>query len=228
MVRQAEPGGPPPPRPVEHTLLKKLSAVFSIILLYSAATPFSPVVWVTTAVEGSFLLDRLCAGAILFGALYFQWRISAVTSPIVIFIPTGQGTIIRDGNITRHNNGIAWLYDPIDYWKYLGLEVLVLLYAELGENEIHRRIAVCCILAPLWAIGWFATPSSTKIHAWEQLKQIWFWIALDEIVRGGARGLGFGGARNRRRYYYWKKKRVNNELLANKNTIVDQQNCLCG
>jgi len=187
MVRQAPPDAPAP-RPVEYTLTRKLSAVAAIILLYTAATPFSPIVWITTEVEGSFFLDRLIAGTILFGALYFQWRIAATTSNVVISLPTGGGTTIRDGNIARHNDGIAFLYEPTEYWKYLGAEALLLLYAQFGDNEIYRRLIVSGVLAPLWAVGWFVTPERIKREGWEHLKRIWFWIALDEIMRVGTRG----------------------------------------
>jgi hypothetical protein len=181
---------------VQSTTLRKASAVAMIILLYSAASPFNPISWLTYDLEGSFFLDRLVAGAVLFAALYFQWRIAAQTSPVAICLPTGSRQTIRNGAIVTTGSGeLVFLYNPVEYWKYVGIEAALLGVAEFGGSEILRRCLVSGVLAGLWAVGWFVTPERIKKEGWEHLKRIWFWIALDEVMRVGSRR---GGSHRRR------------------------------
>jgi hypothetical protein len=179
------------PKFTQSTALRKASAIGMIILLYTAATPFSPIVWLTTELEGSFFLDRLLAGVLLFSALYFQWRISKQEFPVAICLPTSTGRqTISNGNITQTSSEFVWLYRPTEYWKYVGTEAAMLGVAEFGNVEIVRRGVVSGVIAVLWAVGWFVTPESVKREGWEYVKRIWFWIALDEIMRIGSRGAG--------------------------------------
>jgi hypothetical protein len=159
-----------------------------IIFLYTTATPFSPIAWLTSEIEGSFFLDRLVAGALLFAALYFQWRISSQTYPVAIYLPTGDRQTISNGNISNTSGDLVWLYRPSEYWKYVGAEAAMLAVAEFSNVENLRRGLVSVVILALWAVGWFVTPERVKSEGWEYLKRIWFWIALDEIMRVGSRG----------------------------------------
>jgi hypothetical protein len=192
MVKKAQPQDARPSGPtlIQSTFLRKAAAVGIIILLYTAATPFSPIAWLTFENEGSFFLDRLLAGAFLFAAMYFQWRIAGQTYPVAICLPTGGRSIISNGNISRTSGDIVWLYQPSEYWKYLGTEAAMLALAEFSNAESLRRVLVSVVILALWAVGWFVTPERIKREGWEYLKKIWFWIALDEIMRVGTRGLG--------------------------------------
>ena len=67
--------------------------------------------------------------------------------------------------------------------------------AEFGGVEFVRRGLVGSVILLLWAVGWFVTPDRIKREAWEHIKRIWFWIALDEIIRIGSGG--YGGRRRR-------------------------------
>ncbi|KAI9641248.1 hypothetical protein NHQ30_010048 [Ciborinia camelliae] len=203
MVKQAEPqSNPMPSMPtgassqfLKSTGFRKFSAVAMIILLYTTATPFSPIAWVTSGLEGSLFLDRLLAGALLFAAMYFQWRIAVQTYPAAIILPTGSRTMISNGNLVQTNGDVIWIYQPSKYWKYAVIEGLGLMVAEWAGVEHIRRGVVSMVIAALWIVGWSVTPESTKREGWEYLKKIWFWIALDEIMRVGRGG---GGVRRRR------------------------------
>lgn len=72
----------------------------------------------------------------------------------------------------------------------MGIEAAMLGLAEFGKVELVRRGMVSGVIAALWAVGWFVTPDSVKREGWEYVKRIWFWIALDEIMRIGSRGAG--------------------------------------
>jgi hypothetical protein len=43
-----------------------------MMLLYTAATPFSPISWLTSGLDGALLCDCLSAVALPFAAIYFQ------------------------------------------------------------------------------------------------------------------------------------------------------------
>jgi len=190
MVKRAEPQDAKPSGYIQSTALRKLSAVGMIILLYTAATPFSPVAWLTSGFEGSYFLDRLVAGAILIAALYFQWQVAGQISPVAIYIPTGSRTTISNGNISVTGGDLVWMYKPSEYWIYAAAEAAMLAVAEFGGMENLRRALVSMVILGLWAIGWFVTPERIKREGWEYLKRIWFWIALDEVMRVGSRGAG--------------------------------------
>ncbi|PQE26496.1 M6 family metalloprotease protein [Rutstroemia sp. NJR-2017a BBW] len=204
MVKQAEPQSAPMPSmptmaPSNNFLKSKgfrqFSAFLLIILLYTAATPFSPIAWLTSELEGSFLLDRLLAGALLFSALYFQWQIACQSYPIAICLPTGSRTRIQNGNIVQSTGDVVWIYDPSKYGQYALIEVGALLVAEWAGSENLRRGIVSLVIAALWGVGWSVTPESVKREGWALMKKFWFWIALDELFRVGR---GAGGARRRR------------------------------
>ncbi|KAF7876721.1 hypothetical protein EAF04_001805 [Stromatinia cepivora] len=204
MVKQAEPQSSPiPSMPttgsnqfLKSTWFRKFSAVGMIILLYTTATPFSPIAWLISEIEGSLFLDRLLAGTLLFTAMYFQWRIAVQTYPVAIISPTGNRTMISNGNLVKTNGDVIWIYEPSKYWKYAVIEGVGLMVAEWAGVEHIRRGVIIVVLAALWIVGWSVTPESTKREGWEYVKRFWFWIALDEIMRVG-RG-GGGGMRRRR------------------------------
>lgn len=82
----------------------------------------------------------------------------------------------------------SWVYDPAQYWMYLAGEAGVLGGIWYAEMEVVRRVYVCGVFGALWGVGWFCTPASTRRWAWEQVKQIWMWIAVNEVISGVRRG----------------------------------------
>lgn len=165
-----------------------------IILLYTAATPFSPIVWMTYEMEGSFFFDRFLSGVLLFSAMYFQWRIAKQEFPVVITLATGPSKpTVSNGHLTQVRGELAWLYRPDCYWQYLAIEAGMLGVAEYLQVEILRRFLVIGVVGVLWALGWFVTPQRVKNEAWGYIKTIWMWVAFDEILR-----IGRGGTRRRR------------------------------
>lgn len=152
--------------------IRRISSVFLMGLLLTILTPFSPFSWVITA-EGPDLLDRFLAPVLVIGALYAQWRIAGVISPVAIRIAD-----------------IAFLYKHVMYWQLAFLEVVICVAVNYAQNEVWRRFASVGVVAGLWGIGWFATPLRVKMEAWEHIKWIWTWMAFDEarrVVRGGRR-----------------------------------------
>ncbi|KAI0602466.1 hypothetical protein F4775DRAFT_244384 [Biscogniauxia sp. FL1348] len=197
------PCGPPPSGPSEplrggpnqfNMGARRFSSIPLIILLYSAAVPFTPMAWIFPA-DGSFLIDRLCAGLILLCACYFQWRISGLNHAIAISLPSPGHQTIRNGRMERGGGDIAFVWQTSNYWPYAACEAILLGLAEFGPSEMMRRAIVTVVLAALWLLGWHATPRSYKIWAWEHIKAFWFWIVLSELLN-----VGRGNVRRARRF----------------------------
>jgi hypothetical protein len=205
MVRYAagpsQPTSPPKgPIPASAIPLRRLSAVILIILLYTSAQPFTPFYWLLS-IDGSLLFDRFFSGALLLAGLYFQWKIASRTQPVACIIPVssfGMGDdTIRSGNVgKRDDNDFVWIYRPSEYWFYAGVEAALLCVAEWAGFEMLRRGLIVGVLAALWGVGWFVTPESVKTKAWETMKRVWFWLAVNEVMRFG----NGGGSRGRRRW----------------------------
>lgn len=176
---------------------RQILSIPMIALLFTAAMPFSPMTWVLGSWEGAYLIDRLITGPLLLCACYFQWKLSSVTFPVIITIqnPAAQqsNAYVRNGRVGQSNSaGIEFLYNPSNYYLYMSMEVGLLLFAEYAGFEYLRRAIVICVVGALWAVGWTITPRQTKAWAWEHIKSIWFFLALDL-----ARDIGFGGGRRR-------------------------------
>lgn len=189
-------GPPPAPSSAPYTayygppgelnvLTRQLVCLPVTALLYTAAIPFTPVVWVMD-IEGATLFDRLFAGIIVLSACYFQWRIAGLKAPLAVFLPGASSTTIRNGRIGR-NSSMGFVWHPSNYWPYVICEAMLLGVAEFGPSELLRRGIVCAVIAGLWLVGWHATPESTRKWAYDQIKAWVFWILLDEFLRIGAR-----------------------------------------
>ncbi|CAI6287537.1 unnamed protein product [Periconia digitata] len=192
---------PRPPPTASQLTRRQFLCMPIIILLYTAAVPFTPVAWLVNGVEGAYLVDRFVAGIVLLCGCYFQWKISGIAYPTFITIsnPLAQDSsnYIRNGRVgatpTAATTMYEFIYHPGDYLLYTGGEVLVLLFAEFAGFELLRRVIVCGVLGGLWVVGWSITPRSTKEWAWSHIKALWFWIVLDVL-----RDSMFGGGRRRR------------------------------
>jgi hypothetical protein len=199
MVRYASSTAPNGPIPASAIPLRRASAVALIVLLYTSAQPFTPFYWLLS-LEGSLLFDRFFSGALLLAGLYFQWQIASRTHPVACIIPRSKlgmsDTSIRGGNVgAKSSDDFVYVYQPSEYWVYAGAEAALLCVAEWGGYEMVRRGILIGVLTALWSVGWFVTPEWIKRQAWSTLKQIWFWLAVDELLRYGHRG---GGRRGRR------------------------------
>jgi hypothetical protein len=55
-------------------LPRRIFSLALIVLLYTAATPFAPISWLTgpVSLSGTYFLDRVLAGIVLFCAFYFR------------------------------------------------------------------------------------------------------------------------------------------------------------
>lgn len=191
------------PKVSSNVLPRQLLSIPLIILLWTAALPFTPIAWLVGRIDGAFLIDRFIAGTILLCALYFQFSFSSLTHPVAVALPNplvqGSDSYISNGKIhTRaapntRNGEIVFYYHPQSYFLYVGIEAGLLMVAEFSGFELLRRAIVLGIVGALWAIGWVITPRSTKAWAWSHVKALWFFIVLDLI-----RDVGFGGGRRRR------------------------------
>ncbi|KAK4168173.1 hypothetical protein QBC43DRAFT_359940 [Cladorrhinum sp. PSN259] len=195
-------------------LLRQVSSIFLVILLYTAASPFNPISWLTGPIflSGTYFLDRLFAGILLFSSFYFQWRIASVRSDAAITLPVLAGfsneQYIQNGRIRTGNNnepgqGLElWRWRVSEYWHFALAEGAALVIAEFGGSEILRRVLVGGIVGVLWVVGWNVTPRQMKRWAWEQIKVFLWVLVLDEVRRVGTGfvgGLVGGGGNNRRR-----------------------------
>ncbi|KAH6634630.1 hypothetical protein B0J18DRAFT_26166 [Chaetomium sp. MPI-SDFR-AT-0129] len=203
-----------PVSPTSWIAPRQVSSIFLIILLYTAATPFAPVSWLTGPVEmsGAYVLDRLVAGIILACACYFQWAIASLRAAVIVSLPSlsvggGSTTRVVNGRVetVRTTGGVdsipLWMWQTGDYWQFALVEAGLLAVAEFWGGEVLRRVIVGGVVGMLWLVGWSATPRSLKTWAWEHIKAYMFWIILDEIFNVGYgvfRGAAGGGARRRR------------------------------
>src|SRR3954468_14195366 len=90
--------------PSSSSLFRRQLAAFPvIILLWTAAVPFTPVAWLVGSLEGAFLIDRFVAGILLLCALYFQWKVSTLSHPIAIALPNpaaqGSDSYVSNGRM---------------------------------------------------------------------------------------------------------------------------------
>jgi hypothetical protein len=187
-------------------LPRRIFSLLLVVLLYTAATPFSPISWLTgpIALSGTYFFDRLLAGLILFCAFYFQWAIASLRSAVVISLPTGGTTTqVRNGRVeqARSGNVPLWVWRTSEYWHFALAEAGVLLIAEFAGSETMRRLLVSAVILALWVVGWSATPASLKRWAWDHIKVYLFVLVLDELRNVGAgvlSGMAGGGQRRRR------------------------------
>ncbi|KAF2728637.1 hypothetical protein EJ04DRAFT_389540, partial [Polyplosphaeria fusca] len=180
---------------------RQFSSLPLIILLWTAASPFTPISWLLFSLEGAYLFDRFVAGILLLCACYFQFSLAGLTHPVVLTLPNpmqrSEG-YVQNGRIGKEkgNGGeVALVYQPRDYWTYVVAEAAVLAGAEWGGSEIARRAVVLGVVGALWVVGWAVTPEATKRWAWGHVKAIWFVVVVDLV-----REVGFsrGGGRRRR------------------------------
>lgn len=201
MVTKSTADGSPSALNSTSILPRQLSSLMLIALLYTAATPFSPISWLTGPVmlSGTFFLDRLVAGLVLFCAFYFQWAIASLRASVVVSLPTGGSAAqVRGGRMERGAGSVPlWVWRTADYWHFALAEAGVLLIAEFAGSETMRRLLVSAVLLAVWAIGWSATPASLKKWAWEHIKVYLFFLVLDELRNVAAGAMG-GGQRRRR------------------------------
>jgi len=154
--------------------LRYISSVALMAGLLTIATPFTPFSWIFQS-DGPELLDRFLSWPLLLGALFFQWRIAGVI-----------------GTLTIQIADFVAMYQHGMYWKVAGLQAVAIVVVNYGQHELWRRFAAAGIVAGLWVIGWACTPLRYKLEAWEHLKWIWTWMAINE-VQNGMRGVGRGG-----------------------------------
>ncbi|KAI1340048.1 hypothetical protein F5Y15DRAFT_62579 [Xylariaceae sp. FL0016] len=187
------PGGPPPSGaytaysgpPNKYNLgFRRFSSIPIIVLLYSAAMPFSPLGWFVS-LEGAFLLDTLLAGVILLCGCFFQWQIAGLNSPLAISFSGPSRQTIRNGRMEAARGEMGFVWQTSNYWPYAICETMLLCLAEWGPSETLRRSIVCGILVGLWVVGWHATPQSDRRWAFEHIKAWWFWIILSELLHTG-------------------------------------------
>jgi hypothetical protein len=188
-------------------LPRRIASLALVALLYTAATPFAPISWLTgpISLSGTYFFDRLVAGLVLFCAFYFQWAIASLRAAVVVSLPTGGSTTrVRNGRVEHDaatHSVPLWVWRTGDYWHFVLAEAAVLLVAEFGGSETMRRLLVSGVVLFLWVVGWAATPASLKRWAWEHIKVYLFVLVLDELRNigyGALQGMGGGGQRRRR------------------------------
>jgi hypothetical protein len=177
--------------------LRQLSAIIFIGFLILYARPFTPGVWFLGWEIGR-LFDLFVSTIIYLAGLYFQWAIAGIQRPLLISIPmpsTRSGHTIQNGRLVeREGESWNWVFDPADYWRYLGIEGA--LVAAMWGIEVERvyQGCACIIFTGLWGIGWFCVSPSTKRMWWAQIKEAWIWMAIREVLMGS---LVQGGGRRR-------------------------------
>ncbi|KAF2789774.1 hypothetical protein K505DRAFT_328016 [Melanomma pulvis-pyrius CBS 109.77] len=198
------------PPPASSVLLRQFSSFPLVLLLWTAATPFTPTAWLLGDFSGAMIVDRFVAGLILLCACYFQFKASSLTHPIAVAIPNPLGAsqgepYVYNGRMRypapsdkSAKSEFTFLYHPEKYWTYGAVEAGLLLLAEFSGFEYLRRAVVVAVLGALWAVGWYITPAATKRWAWGHIKVFWFFVVWDLIKEVGFGGGGGGRRRGRR------------------------------
>jgi len=194
------------PVPQSSLLGRRVFALPLIVLLWTAATPFTPVSWFMGSFSGALIVDRFVAGLALLCACYFQFQVSGLTHPIAVSVPNPfvqqSEQYVYNGRVRYRNpevkTDVGFFYHPEKFWTYALAEAGVLLFAEFCRVEILRRALVLVVVSGLWMVGWMITPQSTKRWAWGHIKVFWFFIVWD-LIRDVGFGGGGGGRRRGRR-----------------------------
>ncbi|KAF2115946.1 hypothetical protein BDV96DRAFT_574854 [Lophiotrema nucula] len=195
----ATPAAPPAPNSV---MQRQILSLPLMMLLWTAAIPFTPVAWLSGGLAGAYVFDAFIAGVALLCSLYFQWSIAGLTHPIAVALPNplaqsdayiSNGRMHSRSGASNRASEVVFYYHPASYFTYVGIEAGLLLVAEFGRVELLRRVIVLGVIGALWAVGWTITPQSTKRWAWGHIKAFWFFIVLDLL-----RDVAFGGGRRRR------------------------------
>lgn len=211
MADRARPNtnAPAPPLPPGSTdlLLRRISAVVLGIYLYSVASPFAPVSWLTqpdyiTYLDGSRLIDRILSPILLVGAAILHWYIASQRDPlpIVLSLPTGaaQPNVVRDGRVEMATTDVVLgLWVPGYYWTFAAAEVAILWGVVSGGGAgglLMSRLAVSGIIGASWVLGWTALPWYRKEQAWALIKDYVIRLIIMEMIDSA-----FGGGSNRRR-----------------------------
>jgi hypothetical protein len=184
-------------KPSQSIILRRLTAVVLMILLFISAQPFTPFRWVFRD-NTSLILDSTFSVTLLLAGLGFQWQIAGCRFPVACIIPLSSlgldDSTIRSGNLGRSNrNDLVWIYNPSDYWKYAGFEAVLLCIAEWFGYELLRRGIIFGVLGALWGVGWFVTPQHVKTKAWDMIKWMWIRLAVNQVMQ-------MGSGRGRRRW----------------------------
>lgn len=191
---------PPPPPNASSVMRRRIASFPLIILLWTAARPFTPVTWLMGGMEGGLLVDHFVAGALLVGALYFQWQFASLSYPVAVALPNplaqNSASYIHNGRMGGRKEAtgseIVFYYHPHKFWRYIGIEAAALALAEWGPSELLRRGIAMAVVGCLWAIGWIITPERTKRWVWERLKVFWFYMVINQVQNAA-----FGGGRRR-------------------------------
>lgn len=88
------------------------------------------------------------------------------------------------------DNEFVWIWRLAGYWAFAFWVMVGLVVANWCDVEGLRRGVVVGIVGGLWGVGWIVTTEYVKKWAWENVKRIWYWVIVDEIlgmVRGQTR-----------------------------------------
>jgi len=160
------------PTPTEMSI-RRISSVFLMGALLTIITPFTPFAWLSP-VPGPEFLDGFLTPPIILGGLFAQWRIAGVITPLRI-----------------EALDYTFFYHHSMYWRLAFFEVVLAVVVGVTQHEVMRRFSAVGAVGGLWMIGWACTPQRTKDQAWEYLKVVWMWMAIDQaigVMRGGRAG----------------------------------------
>ncbi|KAF3763831.1 hypothetical protein M406DRAFT_260927 [Cryphonectria parasitica EP155] len=194
------------PAQTPNLLLRRIAAVALGIFLFSTASPFTPVSWLTqhdyvTYLDGPRMVDRVISPILTMGAAILHWYIASVASPLplTLTVPNpGADVQVRDGQAHIVQNEIVlglWL--PSYFWPAMALEAALLWALRFGSFVVAlwmERGILAGIIFSAWVVGWNAMPWYRKEQAWALIKDYVVRLIIMEMVDAA-----FGGGRNRRR-----------------------------
>lgn len=199
---RAAPPGPP------SLLPRRAAAIALALLLYTSASPFTPLSWLlqsdwTTTLDGPSIADRVLSPILLLGAALLHWYIAGVVQPLPLTLTVPDLARLADAQGLNQQQQVPTatlvlgLWRPGYFWAGAAAEAAVLWalrYSDLVVAEVVRRSVLVGVVFAVWVVGWNALPWYRKQQAWALMKDYVIRLVMYEMM-----DMAFGGGRQRRR-----------------------------
>ncbi|CAN8104713.1 unnamed protein product [Discula destructiva] len=190
-------------------LPRRIAAVILALLLWTTASPFTPISWLiqsdwTTALDGPSIIDRVLGPVVLLGAAALHWYIAGAVQPLPLTITVPDLRALDAAQLNQQagqniptSTLVLGLWLPGYFWAAAAAEgalLWTLRFADFAVGEAVRRSALVAVIASVWVLGWNALPWYRKQQAWALMKDYVIRLVIMEMVE-----MAFGGGRQRRR-----------------------------
>ncbi|KAH8893184.1 hypothetical protein GQ53DRAFT_104958 [Thozetella sp. PMI_491] len=147
-----------------------LAVLTSLLLVYSAGLPFTPIATVLPA-PGIWAVDIVFSHFALAGACYFHVYLGSLKASVPFVPPlcSPDWTFIRN----------RWLWRPHYFYAVVTLEVEIIYWYFLCsiKRPSNSHIVAMVLIAMWWCVGWGATSQVHREKAWHRIKDSGSWKA---------------------------------------------------